>query len=259
MANEFAPSVAHIRVYAELNDLVAPERRGHTFDHAFRGTPSIKDVVESLGIPHTEVDLILVDGEPVDFAWRLQDGARVSLYPVFESLDITSPARLRPEPLRAIRFVADVHLGRLVRHLRMLGFDTSWSPDAADEELARVSIEERRVLLTRDRGLLKRRAVTHGCLVHAFNPWDQLVEIVRRLDLVRAFRPFTRCLRCNGLLILVAKETVLDGLPPSVRERHDEFRRCASCARVYWAGTHHARMQRLVERLTAELGEPQPS
>ncbi len=258
MANGSAPSVAHIRVYAELNDLVAPERRGRTFDHAFRGTPSIKDVVESLGIPHTEVDLILADGEPVDFTWRLHDGARVSLYPVFESLDIAPLARLRPEPLRALRFVADVHLGRLVRHLRMLGFDTTWSPEAADEELARVSVDERRVLLTRDRGLLKRRAVTHGCLVRASDPWDQLVEVVRRLDLVRAFCPFTRCLRCNGLLMSAAKDEVLDRLPPSVRERHEDFRRCASCARVYWAGSHHARMRRLVEALTAEVTEPRP-
>jgi uncharacterized protein with PIN domain len=188
---------ADFRFYAELNDFLPAERRGVTFTHAFRGGPSVKDVVEALGVPHPEIDLILADGESVDFSWILRDGARVSVYPVFESLDITPLARVRQAPLREVRLVLDGHLGRLARHLRMLGLDVRWRADAGDEELARVSVAEHRILLTRDSGLLKRRLVTHGYRVREVDPRRQLVEVVHRLDLLRAIAPFVRCLRCN--------------------------------------------------------------
>jgi uncharacterized protein len=237
---------AHFRFYAELNDFLPPARRGVAFLHEFGGRPSVKDVVESLGVPHTEVDLILADGESVDFSWTLRDGARVSVYPVFESIDITPVLRVRPSPLREVRLVLDVHLGRLARYLRMLGFDALWPGDAPDEELARISAAEHRILLTRDSGLLKRRIVTHGYRVRALDAPGQLAEVVRRLDLFRAISPFRRCLRCNVLLETVRKDDVLDELPRRVRERHDAFRRCPTCRRVYWAGSHVARMGRLV-------------
>lgn len=253
LAIEASVRRAHFRFYAELNDLLPPARRGVTFDVAFRGGPSVKDLVESLGVPHTEIDLILVDGEPVDFAWIVRDATRVSVYPVFESIDIAPLARLRPEPLREVRLVLDVHLGRLARHLRMLGLDARWTNDASDEEIARVAAAERRIVLTRDTGLLKRRSVTHGYRVRASDPRRQLAEVVERLDLVRAVAPFRRCLRCNVLLEPVRKEDVVDALPPRVRSAHDTFRRCPSCRRVYWAGSHHRRMARLVAELVAEV------
>lgn len=240
---------ATFRFYAELNDLLPAERRGRAFEHAFTGTPAVKDVIEAFGVPHTEVDLVLADGEPVDFAWRLRDGARVSVYPVFEALDVATVTRVRAAPLRELRFVVDGHLGRLARHLRMLGFDTVWEATAEDAALAALAAAEHRVLLTRDRGLLKRRAVTHGCCVRASAPGEQLREVVRRLDLARAISPFTRCIRCNGRLEPAAAAEVRDRLPPRVRERQAEFRRCAGCGRVYWPGTHHARMERTIAEL----------
>ena len=161
---------AHFRFYAELNDFLSKARRGAAFAHEFQGAPSVKDVVESLGVPHTEIDLILADGQSVEFSWILRDGARVSVYPVFESIDITPLTRVRPASLREVRFVLDVHLGRLARYLRMLGFDTRWRNDARDEELASVSAAEHRILLTRDSGLLKRRIVTHGYRVREIAP-----------------------------------------------------------------------------------------
>jgi len=247
---------AHFRFYAELNDFLPRARRGVTFLHEFRGGPSVKDVIESLGVPHTEIDLILADGESVDFSWILRDGARVSVYPVFESIDVAPLARVRPAPLREVRFVLDGHLGRLARYLRMLGFDARWRADAADDEIAGVAAAEHRIILTRDSGLLKRRIVTHGYRVREADPRRQLVEVVRRLDLFRAFAPFRRCLRCNDLLETVRKEDVVADLPPRVRERHDAFRRCPSCRRVYWAGSHHRRMERLVSDLLAERARP---
>ncbi len=242
---------ASFRFYAELNDFLPAGRRGVEFVHAFTGTPSVKDVVEALGVPHTEIDLVLADGGSVDFGWRLHDGARVSVYPVFESIDVAPMTRVRAAPLRVLRFVLDVHLGRLARHLRMLGFDAAWDPALDDAALADTSAREHRVLLTRDRGLLKRSAVTHGCCVRASDPRLQLAEVLRRLDLVRAIAPFTRCLRCNGPLVPVAKAEVEGGLPPRVRERQETFRRCAGCGQVYWAGTHHERMTRWIAELRA--------
>ena len=249
---------AYFRFYAELGDFLPPSRRGVAFPHEFRGGPSVKDAIESLGVPHTEIDLILADGESVDFSWPLRDGARVSVYPVFESLDIAPLARVRPAPLREVRFVLDVHLGRLARSLRMLGFDARWSNDAGDAELAGLAAAEHRVLLTRDAGLLKRRSVTHGYRVRETDPRRQLVEVVHRLDLLRSIVPFRRCLCCNALLEVVRKEDVADALPPRVRERHAAFRRCPACRRVYWAGSHHRRMEALVAELLAGQGPGPP-
>jgi len=246
---------ASFRFYAELNDFLPRGRRGVSFVHEFGGAPSVKDVIESLGVPHTEIDLILADGKSVDFSWAVRDGARVSVYPVFESIDITPLLRVRPAPLREVRFILDGHLGRLARYLRMLGFDAWWRRDARDEEIARVAAVENRIVLTRDRGLLKRAIVTHGYCVRESDPRRQLTEVVRRLDLVRSIAPFRRCLRCNALLESVRKEDVIAELPAAVRERHDAFRRCSSCGRVYWAGSHQRSMERLVSAVVGS-GEP---
>jgi uncharacterized protein len=239
---------ACFRFYAELNDFLPPGRRGVTFAHAFGGSPSIKDLIEALGVPHTEVDLILVNGESVDFAYRVREGDRVSVYPVFESLDITPLLRVRPRPLREPRFVLDTHLGRLAAYLRLLGFDTLYRNDARDDELAQISSGEGRILLTRDRGLLKRSQVTHGYCVRETGPRRQLAEVVRRFDLSRSIAPFQRCMRCNGMLQPVRKEEVMDRLPPRTREYYDEFYICPACDRGYWKGSHYRQMRQLIEQ-----------
>lgn len=243
---------AHFRFYAELNDFLPPERQQVPFTHSFTGRVSIKDMIEALGAPHTEVDLILVNGESVDFSYLVQDGDRVSVYPVFESFDITPLVRLRPKPLREPKFVLDTHLGTLARYLRMMGFDTLYRNDYDDAELARISSSEARALLTRDRGLLKRSTVTRGYWVRSTNPRQQVLEILRRFDLFGAVAPFRRCIRCNGLLEPVSKEAILDRLPPQTRQYYDEFHRCRSCGQVYWPGSHYARMQTFIEHVLAQ-------
>jgi len=245
---------AHFRFYAELNDFLPPERRFTEFAHPFLDAATVKDRIESFGVPHTEVDLILVNGESVGFAHRVKDGDRISVYPVFEAFDIAALTRLRPEPLREPRFVLDTHLGRLAAYLRLLGFDTRYRNQAADEELARVSRDERRILLTRDVGLLKRGSVAHGYFLRATQPRRQLLEIVGRFDLARLVKPFSRCLRCNQPLEEVATEQVSHLVPPRVRDLHQEFLRCRECGRVYWKGGHYRRMRELVEEATAEAG-----
>ena len=243
----------NVRAYAELNDFVEAESRGRTVRRPFRTHQTVKDVLEAMGIPHTEVDLILVNGDPEDFTHRPTVGDRIAAYPVFEALDIGSTARLRPVPLRDPRFVIDVNLGRLARLLRTLGFDVWWSSDADDRTLADISLGQQRILLTRDRGLLKRRAITHGLFVHSDQVEEQALEVIRRLDLRQRLAPFTRCVRCNGRLAAVTKDEVIEHLEPLTRRYYNEFSRCADCGRIYWPGSHHARLVSLVERLRDQL------
>jgi uncharacterized protein len=210
----------------------------------------VKDLIEAMGVPHTEVDLVLVGGRSIDFGHRLQDGDRVSVYPVFEALDILPVSRVRPRPLRRTRFVADVHLGRLARYLRLLGFDTLYRNDWSDTELVDTGVREHRVLLTRDRGLLKRGAVDHGYLVRQTGAREQLDEVIERFDLRDSLQPFSRCPACNGTVAPVAKEEVAARLPARTAQYYEEFWRCDQCGRVYWKGGHYRSLQVLVRSLT---------
>lgn len=245
-------AVAHFRFYEELNDFLPPERRKADFDYTFERRASIKDVIEALGVPHTEVELILVNGVSVDFDYILADGDRVSVYPVFESLDVMPLVRLRPAPLRTPRFVLDTHLGTLARYLRLLGFDALYRNDYNDDELAQTSATGHRILLTRDRDLLKRKIVTHGIFVRSDQPRLQLADICRRLDLYESFKPFSRCARCNGLLKPVEKSEVIDRLEPKTKLYYDRFLRCTNCGQVYWKGSHFERMEKLIAQIRGD-------
>jgi uncharacterized protein with PIN domain len=247
---------ATFRFYEELNDLLPPDRRKQDFTHRFPADASIKHVIEALGVPHTEVEIVLVDGESVDFARRIGDGARVSVYPRFESLDVKPLLRLRPEPLRTPAFLVDRHLGGLGRLLRLLGFDTAFTAGRSADGIARDAVAERRIVLTRSRALLMRRELTHGCFVRASRPRAQAREIVERLQLGRLARPFTRCLVCNRSLEEAREKDVTRAVPERVRAGLREFRRCPGCERVYWKGSHYRRMEGVIERI---LGPDPPS
>lgn len=240
---------AWVRCYAELNDFLPPARRFVEFPVGFDVPASVKDLIEGVGVPHTEVDLVVLGGESVDFSRAVQDRDRVSVYPKFESIDVGAVTRVRPEPLREIRFVLDTHLGGLARYLRLVGFDASYVRNATDAVLAGVSRDEGRILLTRDRGLLKRRHVSHGYVPRAPRPRAQLIEVLRRFDLCGHLAPFTRCLECNALLREASSEEVMEYVPESVRRRHEGFRSCPGCGRVYWEGTHHRRLSRFVDEV----------
>ncbi len=243
------PFQVFIRAYEELNDFLPAEQRKVEFSIALERETTAKKMVENLGILPTRVDLILVNGKSVDLSYQPKDGDRISLYPVFESLDISPVANVRGRPLRRIRFVADCHLGRLVTYLRMLGFDTLYRNDYEDEELVRLSVDEGRVLLTQDRGLLRRKEISRGYLVRESDPRRQIKEVLSRFDLHGAIEPFGRCLRCNTLVKPVPKEAISDRLPPETRARYDEFWVCPSCERIYWMGKHYHHMQQFIEEL----------
>jgi uncharacterized protein with PIN domain len=240
---------AQFRFYEELNDFLPSEQRRQTIDYSIEGHPGIKDPIEALGVPHSEVELIVVNGESVGLDYQLQDGDRVAVYPVFEALDISPLVRLRDHPLRETRFILDVHLGKLARYLRLLGFDTLYRRDYHDPEIVRLALLEHRIILTRDRRLLFNRLVTHGYYVRATDAVQQTREVLRRLDLAGSIHPFRRCIACNGLLEPVPKSTVLDRLPPRTRRDHNAFSRCTACDRVYWKGSHYDRLSRRVREL----------
>lgn len=242
-----AMACARFRFYEELNDFLPPSRRKVEFEHCFERRASVKDMIESFGVPHPEIELILVNGDAVYFDYIVKDQDRISVYPVFECLDISTLVRLR-EPC----FVVDCNLGRLARYLRLLGFDTLYQNDFADDDIARISQEQRRILLTRDRRLLLRKIISHGLFVRSEHPRQQVREVLQRLDLYRMARPFSRCTRCNGLLEATPKHTIDHRLQPKTRRYYDQFLLCSRCDQVYWQGSHHQRAARLIEDLLAK-------
>ncbi len=245
---------AQFRFYAELNDFLPRSRRQADVAYPFRGAPAVKDAVEALGVPHTEVEVILVNGVSVPFDHPLRGGDRVSVFPVFRTLDVTPWVRLRPPPLRPVRFALDVHLGRLARQLRLFGFDAAYRNDWSDEQLAELAPRERRIVLTRDRGLLMRRAVTHGYYVRATQPDVQLIEVLHRFDLSGSLRPLTRCLVCNGVLLGIAVDRLApDDLPADVRANPQRLVRCRDCRRLYWDGSHVRRLRAIVAKVEGQL------
>ena len=241
-----ATPTAEFRFYEELNDFLAPHRRKASFRVGIDRARSVKDAIESVGVPHTEVDLILVDGISVDFWHLLRGGERVAVYPVFERLDISPLQHLRPAPLRDPRFVLDTHLGKLARHLRLAGFDCLWRNDYGDEEIVALARAGTRIVLTRDRNLLKRRAVERGHFVRAIEAEMQLAEVIGAFQLEGMLRPFSRCRECNVELVDVLKAEVIERLPDKVRNLYERFRRCPGCDRIYWEGAHHERLARML-------------
>jgi hypothetical protein len=239
---------ATLRFYAELNDLLPRQWRGRDIVHEFREPASIKDRIEAHGVPHTEVELIQVNGAPVEFGYGVRDGDRVSVYPFMAVLE--NPRPLRP-PYPRGRFVLDQHLGRLAAYLRLLGLDCVHHAVFPDDEVARVALAEGRVLLSRDKRLLMRRLIVHGGFVRATDPLEQVPEVLHRFGAPELVAPFTRCMACNGVLRTAAPHEVDDRLLPDTREYYREFRECPGCRRVYWDGSHVRRMRAWVEQWLA--------
>ena len=240
--------VAQFRFYEELNIFLPKEKRKRAFNYEFKGNPGIKDPIEANGVPHTEVDLIVVNGESVGFDYQLQHGDRVAVYPVFESFDISPIVKLRDKPLRRPAFVLDVHLGALARMMRLLGFDVLYRNDLDDPEIVHISVYQNRIILTRDRRLLFAKVVTHGYWVRNTHPEKQIEEVLDRFDLRNQVHPFQRCTSCNGRVSRVEKSEILDRLEPKTIKYYHEFYRCEACDRIYWKGSHYERIIQKIER-----------
>lgn len=252
-------NTAEFRFYEELNDFLPPAQRKQTLPYRFNGHPGIKDPIEALGVPHTEVDLVVVNGESVGFDHQLQNGDRVAVYPVFEALDISPIVKLRDAPLRRTAFVVDVNLGRLARMLRLFGFDALFDNSATDQQIVAISVDQQRIILTRDRRLLYAKAIAHGYWVRSVLPPRQLEEVVARFDLAGLIKPFSRCAACNGLIESVDKQEVLELLEPKTRKYYEKFYRCPVCGKIYWEGSHIDKVrQRLADLLNASTVATKP-
>jgi uncharacterized protein with PIN domain len=243
-------ATATIRFYEELNDFLPARKQKQDLTVVFTRGNSVKDMIESLGVPHTEIDLILVNHAPVDFSYKVRDQDMISVYPIFETFDISTLNRLRPEPLRRVRFILDTHLGKLARYLRMLGFDTLYDNRINDIDLAKIAGSGgQRIVLTRDVGLLKHKRINHGYFVRATQPRKQLVELLDRFDLRRQVTPFKRCVHCNGLLEPVQKPAVRGQVPEGIYRKFQVFVRCSCCGQIYWQGSHYERMHNYIRML----------
>ena len=252
-------AVARLRFYAELNDYLPVQLRQHEIAAPFTTPCPVRHLIETWGVPHTEIELILIDGTSVDFEAHVQDGDRISIYPVFESVDVTQLVRLRPRPLREPRFLADAQLGRLARYLRLLGFDTRYENAIDDRELVRHARDEHRIILSRDLGLMMRREVTHGCHIRTDDPIAQLVQVIRRCDLTHMTAPFTRCMECNGGIDSIDKAQVAAELPARTSAAFDAFWRCRDCRRIYWKGSHYQRLEQFVSAVLQQAGVEEES
>jgi uncharacterized protein with PIN domain len=234
------------RFYGPLNDFLRSDQRQVAFSISFTGRRSVKDAVESVGVPHPEIDLILLNGETARFDTTVGDGARIAAFPRFYTIDISGTHHVRPHRPEAVRFALDGHLGKLARRLRLLGIDALCPAACDDDALATMAARDTRILLTRDRELLKRRAIAHGYFIRETEPHRQVFEVLQRYGPVDV-EPFSRCIRCNGELRDVAKRIVEPILPPRTRDHYEQFRMCRECGRVYWQGSHWPRLQRIVD------------
>jgi len=247
------PEHISIRFYAELNDFLATEKRYSDLKVQLKQPRSVKDLIESSGVPHTEIDLVLVNGETVILDHLIRKGDQVSVFPLFRSLDISSLQSHQIKPPLDPSFVLDVHLGKLAAYLRMLGFDTLYHNDYDDPTLATISANEQRILLTCDRQLLMRKIVTAGYYVRAREPYEQILEVLSRFNMANQQKPFSRCMNCNGKTHAVEKQEISARLPAETKKYYSKFYQCEDCNKIYWEGSHYIKMQRMISKINRTL------
>lgn len=232
-----------LRFGKELSFFLIDKYRETAFETSSYITRSAKDLIESFGVPHVEVNQIIVNGSPVGFDYLIQNGDSITVLPNLS----------QPVPGNR-RFIADVHLKTLVRRLRMLGFDTIYDPALDDSALAERSGRESRVLLTRDRQLLMRNAVTLGMYVRSMEPEKQVIEVIKRFELAKKIRPFYRCIPCNGKITAITRgEVPPSTIPRAVMDRTELFYRCESCGNYYWKGSHVEKMIGIISEMRRDL------
>ncbi|MCC9137818.1 Mut7-C ubiquitin/RNAse domain-containing protein [Pontibacter silvestris] len=243
------PGPANFRFYGSLNDFLPRSKKHSQISYDFKNTPAVKDAIEAIGIPHPEIDVVLANDVPVDFTYPLQPNDLIKVYPATPECKCPSSYSLQANLPVTNNFVLDVHLGKLAKALRMLGFNTLYQNDYTDKTIATIAEQENRIVLTRDVGLLKHKAIKHGYWLRSQHLEEQLAEVISYFKLKKKSQPFTRCLECNNNISVVAKEAVLDKLPPKTKQYFNEFYQCPTCSRVYWKGSHYDRMLQFVKRI----------
>jgi uncharacterized protein len=237
------------RFYAELNDFLPEHHKQKAFVYNFKTPVTVGETIESFGVPLSEIDLILINGHAVQLNAKLKEGDYISVYPVFESMDISPVTKVHKKPLRHTMFILDAHLGKLAKYLRMLGFDTLYRNDFKDEEIIDIAKKEERIILTRDKLLLKSKDVSHGYYVRAVDKHEQLQEVVHKFDLSHQLKSFTRCMTCNAGLIPKTKNEIIDKINRETAQVFNEFFYCPDCDKVFWKGSHFERMEKYIRNL----------
>jgi uncharacterized protein with PIN domain/sulfur carrier protein ThiS len=245
------PFTVRLRFRGDLDFFVRSKTRSRTVERRLSEKTSVKDVIESCGLPHPEVDAILVNGQSVGFDHALANDADAEVFPVEDPDTCHAEKHLQHSNLRV--FVADGHLGKMARNLRLLGFDVAYGQKANDRQLLDVMAHENRALLTCDRRLLMHAIVQHGYCPRSQNAEEQTIEVVRRFKLLDLIDPFTRCLRCNARLQNAAKADVIEELEPLTRIYYEQFRRCHGCGQIYWSGSHFEKLEKRIEKIIAPL------
>ena len=245
----YRTSEASFRFYSYLKDLVSEKFPGGTVDYRFNGDPAVKDAIEAIGIPHTEVDVILANGKSVTFEYRLNESDHIQVFPPGIDFPDKNLNHLSSNPKGPVSFIADVHLGSLARRLRLLGFDTIYQNDIDDHELIDRGILENRVILTKDRGLLKHKRVIKSYLVRNLKLNLQVLEVCKRFELYHQIHLFARCMVCNNSLEFVSKHQIAYRLEPRTKKHFDQFHLCKGCQRVYWKGSHFSQINKWVNDL----------
>jgi uncharacterized protein len=247
------PFTVRLNFHSGLDFFLGSSSRSGLVERTLTEKTSVKDAIESCGVPHPEVDLILLDREPVDFDCPIASDAEIDVFPV--GICNTQLADKHLQAASVIGFIADGHLGKLTRNLRLLGFDVAYDQQADDRQLLDVMKRENRALLTRDRRLLMHAIVKTGYYPRSQNADEQTIEVIRRFQLFESIAPFTRCLRCNEKLREVAKADVIDKLEPLTKAYYVQFRRCTGCGQIYWAGSHFEKLQKRIETIRSRLTE----
>jgi len=246
----------YLQFHNSLNDFLPPEKRNIEFSYAFKQQRSIKDLIESVGIPHTEIDLIIINSVSVTFNYQVINGEHIKVYPADAGTgNLTRSSNfihLQPEPIHPVKFILDVHLGKLARNLRMLGFDSLYQNTYKDAELAEISANENRILLSCDVKLLMRNNVIYGYFVRSRDPRQQLLEIISRFDLSNTLKPFSRCMQCNAEIHALDKQDIESQLLEDTRKYYNDFYQCSACSKIYWKGSHYRNMQQEIERIIAD-------
>lgn len=235
---EFAPE---LRLFLPPRDRPVSARAGGTVRVRADGTSTLGHVIEAAGVPLPEVGAIFINGTLAQPSHQPDPGDRIRV-----------EAISRPQPLAEATFLLDVHLGALARRMRLVGLDTAYSNDLDDDALIELANSERRVLLTKDRELLRRRRLWLGAYVRGDRADEQLADVLDRF--APPLAPWTRCVACNGALQPVTKEEVAEELLPGTRRTYQEFSRCSGCRRVYWRGAHSRRLASIVEAARAASG-----
>lgn len=238
-----------VRCFAELNDYLPNHQRYNTFSLSVSQPCSVQHLVDLINIPSVNIDLVLVNGQSVTLEYVLQENDLVSIYPIFETFDISNITKVRKTPLRSPKFVLDVHLGKLAHLLRMLGFDAAYKNNFTDNMLIDISTKEKRILLSKDKTLINTNTLSHAYLIKNKEPRLQLLEILDKLDLYTLINPFTRCIECNSLLQKVDKKIIFARIPEAVRNWCNEYYICLSCNRIYWKGSHYKHMNSYIEEI----------